>query len=515
MKINLETLEDHQARVIAEFEVSSLDKFKVQAAHKIASRGKIPGFRPGKAPYDVIVRFYGESAIDDEAIEMMMNDVYPQMLTEAKLEPAAPGTLEKVERGDPLKFTFIVPLEPTVDLAGYKEIRKKYAPKPVTAKQVNDFLQRLRRAYATAEPVERPAETDDLVLLKLDATILNPDKDDKPELLKDSPLQLVIGDPDPLENEYPYPGFGNELIGLSANEEKTFQYTYPMDSKYENLRGKKVEFHVLLQNVKKMTLPEANDEFAKMFGDFENIEKFKENIKGELEVRQNAEYDQNYFQELIEEVTKQAVVKFPPQVLEHEMEHVIEAVTQDVADQHMDLDTYLKTINKDRHTWEEMDIKPIATRNLVQTLVIQEISKVEGIQLENEELNTETTNMLNEMQKTTDPKSLEKQLKNKDYLNNLAMNAAIRVMNRKVFERMRDIATGKAEKPVESEEPESKPKRKSKKSIKATEKPAEPVTEVLANDRSVEDQTSKDEPVSKEPESNLESRRKHEITRFQ
>ena len=276
-------------KVVAEFEASDLDKFKQQAARRIASKAKIPGFRPGKAPYDVISRLYGEPAIEEEAIELMVEKVYPDVLTEAKIEPAAPGTLEDIQKEDPLKFTFVVPMEPTVELGNYQEIRKEYKPKPVTAKQVDEFIQRLRRTYATAEPVERPAEKDDLVYVKVDATLLKPVGDDKAEILKDTPLQLVIGETDPEENDYPYPGFGDNLIGLSANDEKTIKYTYPKDTKFEKLRGKAVEFHVLLQNVKKLTLPALDDEFAKMFGEYEKFGDLKAAGETQIERRQNGE----------------------------------------------------------------------------------------------------------------------------------------------------------------------------------------------------------------------------------
>ena len=119
----------------------------------------------------MISRIYGEPAIEEEAIELMMEAVYPEILTEAKIDPAAPGSLEDVYKGDPLTFTFVVPLEPTVDLGNYREVRKKYSPKAVTGKQVDEFIQRLRRTYATAEPVDRPAAEGDLVYLKVDATI--------------------------------------------------------------------------------------------------------------------------------------------------------------------------------------------------------------------------------------------------------------------------------------------------------------------------------------------------------
>ena len=87
MKIETQALEDHQTKVTAEFEASALEKYKHQAAHRIANKSKIPGFRPGKAPYDVVLRIYGEDTIHDEAVELMVEDVYPQILTEAKSNP--------------------------------------------------------------------------------------------------------------------------------------------------------------------------------------------------------------------------------------------------------------------------------------------------------------------------------------------------------------------------------------------------------------------------------------------
>lgn len=458
MKINTEARDDHQLKVVAEFEANSLDKYKKQAARKIAGKAKIPGFRPGKAPYDVVSRLYGEPAIEEEAIELMVEDVYPKILDEAKINPAAPGTLEDISKEDPLKFTFIVPLEPTVDLGKYREIRKEYSPKPIKKTEVDEFIQRLQRTYATAEPVDRPAGKDDLVYVKINAEIQNPAEGEKAELLKDSPLQLVIGENDPDENGFPYSGFGDALIGLAANETKKIEYTYPKDSKYEKLQGKKVVFDVTLESVKHLTLPELNDEFAKMFGEYETYDQLKEAVKTQIEDRHNAEYDQDYFEGLLQDVTSQATIKYPPQVLEHEMEHVVEDITRDLSQQHMELDAYLKTIKKEKDAWMEEEIKPAAKKRLEQALVLDELSRAEKIQIGKEDLQTEVTSMLNQISTTTDPKKLEKQLKSERVTNALTMQAANRVLNRNVFNRLKDIATGKAEETAkDSSAEETKP----------------------------------------------------------
>ncbi|MCX6054875.1 MAG: trigger factor [Chloroflexi bacterium] len=475
MKIETEAREDHQIKVIAQFEASALEKYKHQAARKIAQKGKIPGFRPGKAPYDVIARMYGEATIEEEAVEIMVEDVYPTILAETKINPSGPGSLQDISKKDPLQFTFIVPLEPTVDLVGYRDIRKEYSIKPISSKDVEEFIQRLRKSYSTAEPVERPVKKGDLVYLKVDSTIVNPSEDDIFELLKDSPLQIVIGDNDPEQNDYPYAGFGDKLLKLSANDEKSFKFTYPSDSRYEKLREKEVEFHVTVESVKALHLPEIDDAFAQTLGEFENVEKLRESIKLQLENRQKAEYEHTYFDELLERIISQANVKYPPQMLEHEMEHVVESVNEDLSTQHLELDMYLKSLSKEKSVWLEEEIKPIARKHLERSLVMDEIAKIEKIQVKNEDLQTEFTSMISEMQSSTDIKKLEKQLKNERVANAFAMQAATRVLNRQVLNRMKDIATGNAEVKPElnnDENVDSKPKKPRKKITKEEVEPA-------------------------------------------
>jgi len=112
LKLEKSILEDHQAEIVVEVEPARVQAARQRAARKLASRGKIPGFRPGKAPYDVIVRYYGDEAVHEQAIDLLVDEVYPEMLKEAQLEPAAAGRLEKVEGEEKPKFTFRVPLSP-------------------------------------------------------------------------------------------------------------------------------------------------------------------------------------------------------------------------------------------------------------------------------------------------------------------------------------------------------------------------------------------------------------------
>ena len=149
------------------------------------------------------------------------------------------------------------------------------------------------------------------------------------------------------------------------------------------------------------------------------------------------------------------------------MEHVVESIEHDLSHQHMELDTYLKTLKKEKEKWLEEDIKPVAIRRLEQSLVMDELSKEEKLEVKNEELQEEFQNIVAEMQYGQDLKKLQKQLKNQQFTNALAMEAATRLINRHLQDRLKEIASGKAEEKVENAaQPEEEKIVKAKKSTK-------------------------------------------------
>ncbi|MEJ5225174.1 MAG: trigger factor family protein, partial [Anaerolineales bacterium] len=115
MKIEQTPREDHQMSVTVELDADRMEAARRKAARRISEKTKIPGFRPGKAPYDVVRRYYGDGAITEEAIELLVDETYPAMLKETGIEPAAAGQLEDVVSLDPPTFKFLVPMRPTAD----------------------------------------------------------------------------------------------------------------------------------------------------------------------------------------------------------------------------------------------------------------------------------------------------------------------------------------------------------------------------------------------------------------
>jgi trigger factor len=459
LKIEKQLLEDHQMQLTVEVEPDQMEASKHRAARQLARRGKIPGFRPGKAPYDVVVRHYGEAAVLEQAMDNLVDDIYPKILEESEIQPAAAGSLEKIETLDPPKLVFRVPLAPEIDLGKYRAIRLPYKWSAPGKKEQEDALQELRQMYATTETVERPVELGDYVLIDVKGEREKPKNDeDHTAALTRTGYALVIRE-DAKEDEWPYPGFSKELVGLKAEESKTIGYRYPKDDDDEVLRGELVNFNATIKSVRAMTLPALNDDLAKMTGQYDTLAQLKEVLAKDLEARSKSQYDDEYNIKLIDKIKEGAVINYPPQMVEHEAEHVLDSLKQRLSQQGLDLDTYFKMRQTSREKFLEEEARPVAINRLERSLILDQLAKDEKIEVDETSLQSEFGQTLNELQyqgldlgKVQGGKRGQQQVAEA-----VAMESANRLITRLTLERMRAIATG--EHKSDSAEPKSKPKK--------------------------------------------------------
>ncbi|HMD90610.1 MAG TPA: trigger factor [Anaerolineaceae bacterium] len=445
MKIETEPRDDHQVKLTVEFEPEVAEKYKHQAARKIAKEAKIPGFRPGKAPYDVVRRLYGDKLIEEEAVELLVDELYPQILKEAGVEPGGAGQLDNIISMGPPKLSFIVPLAPEVKLPDYRSTRQEYAPEAVTDADVSKVLRNLQTGSATAEPVDRPAEDGDLVYAKVSGILTEPDEGEEKELIKETPLQIIIGENNPDPDDFPFDGFSKQLIGMSANEKNVIPYTYPEDSKYEKLRGKKIEFTLTIESVKAMKLPEMNDEFAQSMGDFASMDDLRKNIRTQLEVNRSNEYDQKYLNEFIDKIVAESTIVYPPQMLADEEKDVLENIEHDLSHQQMDLDTYLKTRQLEKDAFIETEVRPSAKKRLERSLVLEQIAQAEKIELDRKELETEVIQNMQQMQNQTNQRKPRNNIEMRNMTNAVTIQTANQLLNRHIMDRLKAIGSGKFE----------------------------------------------------------------------
>lgn len=446
MKIETQPREDHQVKLVVEYESEVLERFKHRAARKISKESKVPGFRPGKAPYEVVKRLFGEETITKQAVDLIIDDTYSDIIKQAEINPAGPGSLEKMESVDPLKLEIVVPLFPTVDLGDYRSIREEYNLEPVSPEDLDKFIERLRTNYASVEPVERPIAETDLVSILISGKLTSITDSEQAEVIKETPQQVIVQtEEQQKDTEWPFPGFSRQLIGLSVGEEKTFSFTHPDDSKDDRIKGKEVEYHVLVQTVKSMKLPELNDDFAQTVGEFETLEAMRKVVSDRMEEEAKQEYDNKFYNLVVEKIREQATIKYPPQVLEQEIQSSLERLNHDLSHQKLDLDTYLKLRKIEKDTFLEQEVKPKAIRQLESSLIIEELAKAEKIELNQERLEGEITSTVTEMQNSGQFQKMRKNTTPEKLVNAVAMDVATRMMNQQTLERLKEIATGQIE----------------------------------------------------------------------
>ena len=481
MKIEKKLLDDHQMQLTVEVEADVMEANKRRAARQIAKRGKIPGFRPGKAPYDVIVRNFGEAAIVEQAIDILVDEIYPKVLEEAEIQPAAAGSLEKIEELDPPKLIFKVPLAPEIDLGDYHSLRLPYKYSAPGKKELDAALDDFRRMYATTETVERAAELEDYVLVDVKGERVKPkDEEDRSAALSRQGYALVVRK-EAQDDEWPYPGFSKELVGMNPDQSKTVKHKYPKDDPDESLQGETVNFEVTMKTIRSMTLPDLDDELAKATGQFETLNELKEAIKKDLEVRAKDEYDDEYFVELIDKIKAGATIKYPPQVVEHEANHVLEDLSQRLSQQGLELETYFKMQQTTQEKFMEEEAKPVAIKRLERSLILDQIARDEKIEVDESSLQSEFGQTLTEMQQQgMDLSQVRGGKKGQQQVAEaIAMQSANRLMTRRTLERIKAIATGefKEEEAKEEKKPASKKKATKTEADKKPGKDAEKKTE--------------------------------------
>lgn len=441
MNIEKTIEENHEAKLVVEVDADKMDQYKKRAAREISKRGKIAGFRPGKAPYHLVVQNYGEQAIIEQAVDFFIDAEYSNILKEAEVEPGASGRLESIDSLEPPKMTFLVPLAPEIDLGDYHALRMPYEWSEPSQEEVDKALDELRQMYATTADVKREVQEGDYVLVDVNSETLEVSRTGFAAFVRKEERDA----------EWPYNGFAKELIGLKPEDKKTIKHTFPDDWDVEELKGKEVEMEVTVKTVRAVTLPEVDDDFAKTVGAGETLDELMETIRKDVENRSKVEYDDKYFVDLIEKIKEGATFKYHQHSLDHEGEHVLEDLSNRLAQQNMDLETYFKVRNTTQEQFIEAEVKPVAKKRFERSLILDEIVRKEELEVDNQSLDAEFNQTLSaltmqglDLNKVKGGRQGQQQLAQV-----VAMESANRVLTRRALEMLKSIAVGEYKSPEE------------------------------------------------------------------
>ena len=214
-----------------------------------------------------------------------------------------------------------------------------------------------------------------------------------------------------------------------------------MTSEFETLRGIEAEFRFTVENVKSRTLPELNDEFASSVGEFANLEALRSEIHSDLERQAKEAYDNEYEEEILKEVIEQSDIKYPPQMLEREIDSVIDNLKNRLENQKLELDLYLKSRQIDMDGLRA-EAHPVAESRLKRTLVLLEVANAEKLEVNQEELQNETMRTMDTLYRNL-PEKDARRLNDRQVFNNVIENVMADMVIKHAMERLRDISSGK------------------------------------------------------------------------
>ncbi len=374
MNISAEKTEDCQLKLTIEVDQERVDAQLKAAARRLSNKARIPGFRKGHAPYHIVVSMLGKDTVYEEALEKLGQEVYIEAMEEQDFKPYAQAQLDEVTY-EPMVLKYTVPLEPEVDLNDYRTIRVEPETVEVTEENVDKAIEQARDEKAEWQSVDRALAAGDMAFLKLTLTVDG-------ETLFDDVHNLVIT---PGSNAVG-PGFAEAVVGMEKDQTRGVDVTYPEDWGDEHLSGKTAHIEATLNDVQEKVLPELNDEFAALLGDYESLADFRERLRGDLQGQEEHAATHRFEDAALNKLIEMAQIRYPAVMLEQELDRMLDELDGRIRhEQNLGLDDYLKMM---RQTREELrqNLRPAAERRLKQSLVLSELARLEKLSISTEEM---------------------------------------------------------------------------------------------------------------------------------
>jgi trigger factor len=383
MALNVKTqdLENRQVEMTVEVPEDRFRAAMQAAARRLAKDVKIPGFRPGKAPYEVILNKVGHEAIFEEALDGLGQEMYREAIKESDLNPYAPGTLEEIVSQDPLVLRFTVPLEPNVELGDYQKVRVPFETPEVSDEEFEKVLEEIRQSRALIEPADRPAQMSDVVIIDVTSELKAPEAGEDTSIMDMKGTEILLSE----DARWPIQGIAEHLVGIEAGQELDFEATFPEDYPVESLRQREAKFHVKCVEVKSRLIPEWSDDLAQSMGEFNDLLDLRLKLRDNLIQSAQQEADSNYTEEVMAALVDKADFEYPPILLEEGIDELVTEWSKSLASQNMTLDDYLKIEGKTLDDLRE-ELLPQAQNRLLKALVLGKIVEEENLEVDDQEI---------------------------------------------------------------------------------------------------------------------------------
>ena len=364
MKTEFQDVSETQKKITIEIPSDVVDAEIDRVAKGYSKQARLPGFRPGKVPSNIIKQRFREE-IHHEVMHGLIPRAIEEALQERGIEPVSTPDIKDVSlrEGEPLKFTADVETVPPFDPGDLSTITLRQHSSTVTEDAVEKTLERLRERGAKFETVEgRPVSDGDTAVVDLDRT----DPDGKVDHHEGVSIELgAAGNP---------PGFDQHLLGMNAAEEKTFVIHFPDDYAVKDMANTDVTYKVTVKEIRRKVLPLLDDEFAKDVGDFESLATLRDRVRADMQAEAEQHAKQHVRSDLLKQLGQRIGFELPPSLVDKEIERRLEEFARRLMDQGVDP----RKAGIDWSQFREAQREP-ARDAVASALVLDEIARRENL----------------------------------------------------------------------------------------------------------------------------------------
>jgi trigger factor len=408
-------------------EASDLEPIKKHVLGHFKNSVKVPGFREGKAPLEMVEKYLNQQRLLDEFMEHALNELYRRAIDQEQIRPLnTPNVqLKKFVPYTDLEFEAETEILGPIKLPSYKTIKLPKKKPEVTAKEISDVLKSLQSRMAERAETDRAAKTGDELIIDFVGTDKEGQKINGADG-KDYPL--LIG-----SNTF-IPGFEENLLGAKAGEQKQFEVTFPKDYGVAALQNKKVDFKVDVKKIHELKEPKIDDEMAKKAGPFKNLAELKADVKKQLLDEKKRQTEIDYQNELLKRISDKTQIEVPKGLVDEETSRMEEQEKQNLAyrgqtwQEHLAEEGVTEQQHRERH-------KPEAAERVKVGLILSEIAETEGLKVTPEEVDLRLQILKGQYQDQQMQAELDKPANRRDI--------EARLMTEKTLAKLTEYATSK------------------------------------------------------------------------
>ena len=369
----------NQATIVVEIDKELMEKGVNAAYMKARKNIMIPGFRKGKAPRKMIEKMYGAHVFYEDGLEEIFPEIYKAAVLDQDVKAVGRPSLTDMQISDDnvVTLTLTTDVYPEVTLGQYKGLEVEKAEATVTDEQVQAELDRMAQNVASTETVERPAQMGDTANIDFEGFDNGVPFDGG----KGESFDLKLGSGSFV------PGFEEQVVGMSAGEEKDIDITFP-ENYHEGLAGKAVVFHVKCNKVTATTVPAQDDEFAKDVSEFETLEELKADIRKNILEKAQKQLDNAFEQAAVDKAAENTTVDMPAGLIEAELDNQMERFAYQLQMSGYSMEQYAKMMGGDVSTMRNA-FRPAAEKQAKVNVTLEKIIEVEGITVTDEDVEAE------------------------------------------------------------------------------------------------------------------------------